>query len=163
MKLGSSRMSSIKKPGPQAYSRAAHVRWLKGDLAGAIDLMRKAARAGSRRDPEAAAWAFACLARYELQAGRPDRSTACVDAALEPEYAPALLARGRVLLAREQSVVLMQQVLLPSEREHLSRAARALREGTGSTLAIHSLRASNEHRIDRRSHREKNRSRKEAS
>ena len=93
------------KPGPQAYSRAAHVRWLKGDLPGAIELMRKTARAGSRRDPEAAAWAFTRLALYEMQAGRPDRSAACVDAALDfqPEYAPALLARGRALLARRES------------------------------------------------------------
>jgi len=31
------------KPGPQAYSRGAHVRWLKGDLQGAIELARMAA------------------------------------------------------------------------------------------------------------------------
>ena len=35
------------KPTPQAYSRSGYVRWLKGDLPGAIELMRMAAGAGS--------------------------------------------------------------------------------------------------------------------
>ena len=43
------------KPGLQSYSRPAHVRWLTGDLGGAIDLMRMAASSTSPRDPEAAA------------------------------------------------------------------------------------------------------------
>src|SRR5688500_5397633 len=57
------------KPSPQAYSRAAHVRWLTGDLLGAIEMMQMATGAGGSRNAEAAAWAHVRLALYELQAG----------------------------------------------------------------------------------------------
>jgi tetratricopeptide (TPR) repeat protein len=56
------------KPSPQAYSRAAYIRWLKGDLPGAIELMSWTAGASSTRDPESGAWARVRLARYEWQA-----------------------------------------------------------------------------------------------
>ncbi len=93
------------KPGPQAYSRAAHLRWLKGDLPGAIELMRMAAGAGSSRDPESSAWAHVRLAHYELQAGHTQEASDQIAAALalQPDYAPALLARGQLLLAEEKS------------------------------------------------------------
>ena len=92
------------KPSPQAYSRAAHVRWLTGDLAGAIELMHMAAGTGGFRNPEAAAWAQVRLALYELQAGHIPRAASRIAAALalQPDYAPALLARGQVLLAAGQ-------------------------------------------------------------
>jgi tetratricopeptide (TPR) repeat protein len=89
------------KPGPQAYSRAAHVRWLKGDLRGAIEMMGMAAQASGPSDRESAAWAYTRLSNYELQAGEFKNSLRASDAALSfrPGYAAALLARGRVLLA----------------------------------------------------------------
>jgi tetratricopeptide (TPR) repeat protein len=89
------------KPSPQAYSRAAHMRWLKGDLPGAIELMSWAAGVGNPRDPESAAWTRVHLARYEWQAGDRKRALELIDDALawQPDYAPALLERGRILLA----------------------------------------------------------------
>jgi tetratricopeptide (TPR) repeat protein len=89
------------KPGPQAYARAAHMRWLKGDLSGAIEMMRLSAEASGQGDPEAGAWAFARLALYELQAGNvkaADRACAA-SLTLQKDYAPALLALGRLKLA----------------------------------------------------------------
>lgn len=90
------------KPGPQAYSRTAHVRWLKGDLQGAIAVMEMATGASSSRDHESAAWAYVRLALYELQAGNMQKTSDLIEAALafQPDYPPALLARGRVLLAK---------------------------------------------------------------
>jgi tetratricopeptide (TPR) repeat protein len=89
------------KPGPQAFSRAAHLRWLGGDLAGAIEMMRMTANAYGPRDGEVAAWAWTKLALYEFQAGRAMQARAAISTALaaQPDYAPALLARGRMLLA----------------------------------------------------------------
>ncbi len=89
------------RPGPQAYSRAAHVRWLKGDLEGARILMRLSAQSAGQGDAESAAWAWSRLALFELQAGNVKRAHSTCDLALElqPDYATALLARGRVLLA----------------------------------------------------------------
>jgi tetratricopeptide (TPR) repeat protein len=88
------------KPGPQAYSRAAHVRWLTGDLTGAIEVMRMAVGSSGFRDPEATAWAYVRLALYEFQAGHTPQAADYIAAALalQPNYAPALLTQGRLLL-----------------------------------------------------------------
>jgi tetratricopeptide (TPR) repeat protein len=88
------------KPNLQSYSRAAHIRWLKGDLAGARVLIQMAASAGSSQEAEPTAWAYTRMALYELQAGSRATARAATHAALalEPDYAPALLSRGRLLL-----------------------------------------------------------------
>lgn len=93
------------KPFYQSYTRAAHLRWLKGDIDGAIDLIQKAITAASPRDPEAIAWAYTRLAGYQLPRGGLERATAAIDAALsfQPDYAAALLLRGRILLAEKRS------------------------------------------------------------
>jgi tetratricopeptide (TPR) repeat protein len=90
------------KPSPEAYSRVAHLRWLKGDLNGAIASMQMAADASGSGDPESAAWFRVRLALYELQAGDFAKSSALITAALalQPDYPPALLARGRWLMAQ---------------------------------------------------------------
>jgi tetratricopeptide (TPR) repeat protein len=92
------------KPFYQSYTRAAHLRWLTGDLDGAIALLQKAIAAASPRDPEAIAWAYTRLAVYELQRGHLDAAEQATEAALkfQADYAAALLARGRVMLARNQ-------------------------------------------------------------
>ena len=81
------------KPFYQSYTRAAHLRWLKGDLSGAIEMMRAAVKAASPRDLESVAWAYARLATYELQRGRLADAARMADAALQyvPDYAAALL------------------------------------------------------------------------
>ena len=58
------------KPFYQSYTRAAHVRWMKGDLEGALGAMRRATESASPRDPESSAWAWTRVALYELQANR---------------------------------------------------------------------------------------------
>jgi tetratricopeptide (TPR) repeat protein len=55
-------------PDSQAATRAAHVRWLKGDLAGAIAMLEQAASAVDSRDAEMAAWIFTRLASLKWQA-----------------------------------------------------------------------------------------------
>jgi tetratricopeptide (TPR) repeat protein len=93
------------KPFYQSYTRAAHMRWLKGDLDGAIEMMQAAIRAVSPRDPESVAWAYSRLAVYELQRGRLDDAVRMTDASLQhgPDYAAALLVRGRIQLAQHKS------------------------------------------------------------
>ena len=89
------------KPFYQSYTRAAHLRWLEGDLEGAVQAIRLAIASASPRDPESAAWAWTRLAAYELQASRFREALAAAETALrhQPGYAAAQLARGRVLLA----------------------------------------------------------------
>jgi tetratricopeptide (TPR) repeat protein len=93
------------KPFYQSYTRAAHLRWLTGDLSGAIDLAHKAIETASPRNPESVAWAYTRLAIYELQRGHLEQASQAIDAALsfQPDYAAALLTLGRVWLARNRS------------------------------------------------------------
>jgi tetratricopeptide (TPR) repeat protein len=90
------------KPFYQSYTRAAHLRWLRGDLDGAMKMMRAAVQAASPRDPESIAWAYSRLAMYELQRGRLADAARMADASLNyvADYAAALLVRGRIQLAR---------------------------------------------------------------
>jgi tetratricopeptide (TPR) repeat protein len=90
------------RPGPQAYGRAAHLRWLKGDTDGARALMLMSAQSAGQT--ESAAWAWSKLAMYELHAGDVKRAREACDAALKmrSEYAPGLFALGRVLLAENK-------------------------------------------------------------
>ena len=92
------------KPNLQAYSRAAHVRWLQGDVAGAAKLALMAAQAGSPQDRESTAWAFTRLALYQWQLGNSDKARQTINAALnlQNNYAPALLVQGKMLLTEEK-------------------------------------------------------------
>ena len=105
------------KPFYQSYTRASHLRWLKGDLSGAIRMMQSAVRSASPRDREAVAWAYSRLAMYELQRGRLTEAGRMADASLQyvPDYAAALLARGRIQLAQKKNA---------DAAETLKRAAR---------------------------------------
>ncbi len=122
------------KPGPQAYGRAAHVRWLQGDLKGARVLMEMAAQAAGQGDPESSAWAYTRLALFDLQSGARKKAAAECDAALNlhRDYAPALLACGRVVMAEGRNsaaISLFQQAVklnpLPEYQWALAEALRA--------------------------------------
>ncbi len=123
------------KPGLQAYLRAAQLRWLKGDLEGALEMALQALQASSTNEPEAAAWAASKLAFYELHAGKLAETRIACAVALKfmPDYAPALLLRGRVDLAEGKyaaAQLTFQQAArlnpLPEYQWALSEALRAL-------------------------------------
>ena len=92
------------KPDLHAYARAAHMRWLKGDLAGAIEAMQLAVSAASPRDDESAAWVNTRLAFYEFQAGRfAEAQQRCAFAlSFQSNYPPTLLLQGKILLAENR-------------------------------------------------------------
>ncbi len=104
------------RPGPQAFARIAQLRWLTGDLEGAIEMMTAAARATSTRAPEAAAWMHVRLAQLLVQADELRAAEAALEYAqsLQPEYPPALYTLGRLRLAQQQAadaVMLLQQAV----------------------------------------------------
>jgi tetratricopeptide (TPR) repeat protein len=68
-------------PGVPAYTRAAHLRFLHGDLEGAISLMRTAAKAGRPRSEEAA-WSFVQLSELYLHRGMLGEAEQAVQTAL---------------------------------------------------------------------------------
>jgi tetratricopeptide (TPR) repeat protein len=92
------------KPDLRAYARAAHLRWLKGDLTGAIEAMQLAVDAASPQDAESAAWVNTRLAFYEFQAGHADEAEqrCAVALSLQSNYAPTLLLKGKMLLAQNR-------------------------------------------------------------
>jgi tetratricopeptide (TPR) repeat protein len=124
------------KPDPQGYARAAHIRWLKGDLEGALEVIRLAAGGSSPNDPESAAWMHAQLARYLWQAGHPADAQSALQIALrfQTNFAPALLLRGRMELAAtktDEAIQSLRQAVqtnpLPEYQWALADALRAAR------------------------------------
>ncbi len=94
-----------RKPGSEAYARAAHLRWLYGDAQGACDMMALAVSAASPRDAQSLAWSYAQSGLYLFQLGRIGEALAACDRALAlvPDHAAALALRGRIRLSRGQA------------------------------------------------------------
>jgi tetratricopeptide (TPR) repeat protein len=92
------------KPGAEAYSRIAYVRWLKGDRAGAVASLEMAFRSTHVRDAETRAWVLSRLSFLHLQLGDSGLALERAQQAdrLAADYPPALLARGRALVALER-------------------------------------------------------------
>lgn len=89
------------RPNLASYSRGAWMRWLLGDVDGALDLARRAVEAGSPRAPEELAWAIVQLGNLHLARGDAREANTHFEAALRafPQYPPALDGRGRAKLA----------------------------------------------------------------
>ena len=87
------------KPGFESFVRAAHMRWLKGDLPGAQALMVQVLGMIHPREKSTSAWAEARVASYDLQAGNmlAARQHAEIALAAKPTNAPAHLVLARVL------------------------------------------------------------------
>ncbi len=122
------------KPDMQAYARIANLRWLKGDLDGATQVMQAAVSAASPNAPESAAWVNTRLALFEYQNGDLSQASATCAAALDyqKDYAPALLLKGRMLLANgseSEAIETLQQAVrlnpLPEYQWLLSEALHA--------------------------------------
>ncbi len=87
-------------PGPPAYNRAAYMRWLKGDVEGAIKMLKLSISTPGAINTTNGAWAMTHLAEYALQLGHLENSLNRLATLLlkQPDYAPALLLRGRIYL-----------------------------------------------------------------
>lgn len=122
------------KPGPQAYARVSKVRFLTGDVDGAVALMSLAAKSTSPRMQEPKAWAYVQLALLHMEVDQLEDAESAVSIALEtlPTYAPALHAKGRLLLAQGKTAAavssLEQAVKNDAQPEFLWTLIEALRE-----------------------------------
>ncbi len=92
------------KPGFESFVRAAHMRWLKGNLPGAQALMVQVLGMIHPREKATAAWAEARMATYDLQAGNLPAARQHAEMALQakPTNAPAHLVLARVLSSEGQ-------------------------------------------------------------
>jgi tetratricopeptide (TPR) repeat protein len=100
------------RPDLQSYTRIAHLRWLKGDLVGAIEVIELAVTGASPREPEPGAWAYTRMGIYSLQAGQLEvaKRSAALALTFADNYPPALLLRGRVLLAQGRSSEVLESL-----------------------------------------------------
>jgi tetratricopeptide (TPR) repeat protein len=121
------------KPDLRAYARAAHMRWLKGDLEGAIEAMQLAVSAASPQDAESGAWVNTRLAFYEFQTGRVNEAEqrCALALSLQSDYPPTLLLKGKMLLAQSslgEAVQFLQRAVklnpLPEYQWTLAEALR---------------------------------------
>ena len=95
-----------RKPDLPSYSRASYLRWLRGDVKGALEAMRLAFDAGrGQKDKEPSAWALVQAANIFWFQGDLDGAASGYQLTLDylPGYAPALVGQGRVLLARGEA------------------------------------------------------------
>ncbi len=104
-------------PGLAAWSRAAHLRYLHGDLDGAIDLMQQAAAAGAQPS-EPVAWVLLQLAELHLNRGETAPAGAVVRQVLAwyPTSPQGLAQAARVYAVQGR------------HREALERLREAMRE-----------------------------------
>lgn len=91
-----------RRPGLLMYDRIGWLRWLWGDLDGALEMQRLAARAATPRDPDGYAWVYARLGWLRALRGEPAPE---LDLALQvqPGHRPARFARGRLRLSRGEA------------------------------------------------------------
>ena len=89
------------RPGLPAYTRAAFLRALFGDRAGAIDILGLAVAAGTPQDPETLAWTLVHLGHEHFALADLEAAAAAYTRALAvfPGYYLALGALGRVRAA----------------------------------------------------------------
>ncbi len=132
------------RPDLQSFSRIAHVRWLTGDLTGAIEMMQAAVSASSPRDANSAAWVNSRLANLQLLSGETEAAQQACESALElrPNYPPALLLRGKIALQEDDFDVAIadlqsaaQQNPLPEYQWALAEALRADGRESEATVA----------------------------
>jgi tetratricopeptide (TPR) repeat protein len=103
------------KPGLASYGRAAHLRWIQGDVDGAKQLYARAIDAGrGGRDPEPVAWMLVQAALIFWNVGDVEGALAGAQQALAlvPRHGPALVLEARCRLARgedAEAVRLLEQ------------------------------------------------------
>lgn len=92
------------KPNLPSYSRASHLQWLRGDVVGAKETVRRALDSGraGKTDPEPGAWVLVQAAMIFWNEGDYDGADAGCDKALEriSDFAPANVCKGRVASAK---------------------------------------------------------------
>lgn len=107
------------RPDLRSYNRAAHMRWLMGDVTGAKEIMALALDSGSARDPESRAWCFVDLGEIDLRRGDAELALAASGAALTlvPDYWPAMVLEARALHRQGKNDQAIAKLELAIERK----------------------------------------------
>lgn len=90
-----------RKPNLPSYARVSYLKWLRGDVPGAVEAIRLAWDAGrGQKDPEPIAWVLSEAALIFWHNGDVEGALAGCDKALTtmPDHAPTLALKARALL-----------------------------------------------------------------
>ena len=123
------------KPCLASYSRVAHVRWLRGDVEGAIQMAEQAIACGSYKDPEPMSWVTARLAFYQWQDGQLAKALITAGRATElvKDYPHALYVIGRIQLAQQKSAEALQTLEKAALKSPLPEVLWALADASRAT------------------------------
>jgi tetratricopeptide (TPR) repeat protein len=137
-------------PGPHAYNRAAHMRWLRGDIEGAKEMLQMSIHAHAGQNTSSLSWALTRLAEYEFQSGDINNSLNYL-ALLHKNsvYAPALLLQGCIKMAQglyKQAVEVLSHAV---QLNPLPEYRWALLEALSGTDATQQIRDELEHQLAR--------------
>ena len=92
------------KPGPEAYGRVGHIRWLTGDIEGAVMMLDLAIGSTASHDKDAMSWWRTRLAYYLWQLGHADAALRLVelDTRSNPDYVARQELKGQILVSRAE-------------------------------------------------------------
>jgi tetratricopeptide (TPR) repeat protein len=123
------------RPDLQAYSRIAQVRWITGDLPGAVEAMALAAQAGSPLNAEPTAWTYSRLALLQLQSGdiAAAKQSALIALRMQTNSAPAFTALGRIELAAGETNAAIAPLRQAAALNHLPESQWLLADALRAT------------------------------
>ena len=104
------------QPDLRSYSRGAYIRWLHGDVDGALELMEQAMQAAGPGGREPLAWCYVEAGDMLRRRGKYQAAASAAERALEltPGYLPARALRARVrgrLGQRDQAIAELADVV----------------------------------------------------
>jgi tetratricopeptide (TPR) repeat protein len=129
-------------PDLRSYGRGAYIRWLHGDVDGALELMERALQAAGPHGQESAAWCFVEVGDMLRRRGAYPAAVNAAERALAlvPDYVPAraLRARARARLGqRDDAIAELGQVVArrPTAEQLLVLAELLEQAGRGKEAA----------------------------
>ncbi|MCU0238300.1 MAG: tetratricopeptide repeat protein [Pyrinomonadaceae bacterium] len=110
------------KPNMSSYARVGYVRSLHGDSVGAIDAMKLAAKTADPNDKESQAWCLVHLGDEFFKSGKFTEAEKVYDEALKifPNYAAAMVGKGRVRMANNDSETAIKLLTEAQNRQPLT-------------------------------------------
>ena len=109
------------RPELQSYSRVAQIRWILGDLPGAVEAMSMAAQAGSplNAEPTAGPTPVSLCSNFSPEIFPPPSPSASIALQMQSNSAPAFLALGRIQLATGETNAAIESLRQAAALNHL--------------------------------------------
>jgi tetratricopeptide (TPR) repeat protein len=123
------------RPDLESYSRVGQIRWVTGDVPGAVEAMTMAAQAGSPLNGDPTAWTYSRLALLQLQSGdfSDAKRSALMALQIQTNSAAALVALGRIELAAGETGAAVESFTKAAALNHLPESQWLLADALRTT------------------------------